>query len=224
MAHKTDEHKNKWHTQNSNLISYVVKAYVWTATWWGAVEWCECRTLQPLLKARPTPLLGRESVSCLPSVWSLGSHLFFQGSWTDGLSSLIPATPTLKCKRKETFLPLSTSPSVWPTPVSAAASIAWKGGTIGSGFPDEALPIQVTRISNPQLLNTFYFILLSRNIETSQCSTVMSHAALDSPVIVQDSSVLAAIEHHDAISKHCDVTVEQSNAIIEPWCYKIVLC
>lgn len=43
----------------------------------------------------------------------------------------------------------------------------------------------------------------------------MSHSALDSPVIVQDSSVLAAIEHHDTISKHCDVTVEQSNAIIE---------
>lgn len=30
----------------------------------------------------------------------------------------------------------------------------------------------------------------------------MSHAALDSPVIVQDSSVLAAIEHRDAINKH----------------------
>lgn len=40
----------------------------------------------------------------------------------------------------------------------------------------------------------------------------MSHVALDSPVIVQDSSVLAAIEHPD---KHCDITVEQSNAIIE---------
>lgn len=53
---------------------------------------------------------------------------------------------------------------------------------------------------------------------------MVSHAALDSPVIVQDSSVLAAIEHHDAINKHCDITVEQSNAIIELWCYKIVLC
>lgn len=61
---------------------------------------------------------------------------------------------------------------------------------------------------------------MSRSIET----TVVSHAALDSPVIVQDSSVLAAIEHHDAINKHCDITVEQSNAIIELWCYKIVLC
>ncbi|KAM7330130.1 LOW QUALITY PROTEIN: hypothetical protein ACRRTK_011743 [Alexandromys fortis] len=66
----------------------------------------------------------------------------------------------------------------------------------------------------PTITEHFLHYFIVKEHETSQWNTVMSHAALDSPVIVQDSSVLAAIEHHDAI-KHCGVTKEYCEVTVE---------